>query len=340
MTQQSFDRTQWLARRRKGLGSSDIAAIMGLSPFQTPLDIYRSKMGEVEEELTPPMLRGIYLEDVAVQLYVEKTGRRVRRVPLRQHPTHPMLLASADRQVLSDVTKITPTAALEVKCPGVHVFREIKDCGLRDYMILQMQHEALVYGYPQTSSAIFNAELFELIYFDLESDYKLQAQIVKAAVSWWQEHIEQRVPPRDEPQEPSVEIARVGGQLIRREDSPFLTCVADLVDVKQVKSAAEIIEKAAKDKLKALLGEYGIYEGGGAKIHYKQRNGRVSFDSKLLGALKPLDALQLATRLNESGVTLSVIQDAVEASRLDLKQLERRGAPYDEIRCYPVKEEG
>ena len=34
------ERTAWLNERRKGIGGSDVAAIIGLSPWTTPLDIY------------------------------------------------------------------------------------------------------------------------------------------------------------------------------------------------------------------------------------------------------------------------------------------------------------
>ena len=33
-------REQWLAWRRRGIGGSDVAAILGISPFRTARDIY------------------------------------------------------------------------------------------------------------------------------------------------------------------------------------------------------------------------------------------------------------------------------------------------------------
>lgn len=39
---------QWHAERRKGLGSSDAAAILGLSSYARPIDIYLEKIGEAE----------------------------------------------------------------------------------------------------------------------------------------------------------------------------------------------------------------------------------------------------------------------------------------------------
>jgi len=41
------DRSEWHAARKKGLGGSDIAAVMGVSPWQTPMDVWLSKTGKV-----------------------------------------------------------------------------------------------------------------------------------------------------------------------------------------------------------------------------------------------------------------------------------------------------
>jgi hypothetical protein len=41
------DRTEWHAARKKGLGGSDIAAVMGVSPWQSPMDVWMSKTGRV-----------------------------------------------------------------------------------------------------------------------------------------------------------------------------------------------------------------------------------------------------------------------------------------------------
>jgi predicted phage-related endonuclease len=36
---------QWLADRRKCIGGSDIDAILGLSPYRTPVDVWAEKTG-------------------------------------------------------------------------------------------------------------------------------------------------------------------------------------------------------------------------------------------------------------------------------------------------------
>ena len=38
-------REEWLDYRKKGIGGSDVAAIMGISPFATIRDLYNNKVG-------------------------------------------------------------------------------------------------------------------------------------------------------------------------------------------------------------------------------------------------------------------------------------------------------
>ena len=47
-----LSREEWLSFRRGGIGGSDVAAILGISPFRTARDIYYDKLeiADVEEE--------------------------------------------------------------------------------------------------------------------------------------------------------------------------------------------------------------------------------------------------------------------------------------------------
>ena len=41
----TLSREDWLSYRRLGIGGSDVAAIMGISPFATIRDLYNDKFG-------------------------------------------------------------------------------------------------------------------------------------------------------------------------------------------------------------------------------------------------------------------------------------------------------
>lgn len=40
------ERLEWLKTRQTGIGGSDVAAILGLSKWKTPLDVYNDKIAE------------------------------------------------------------------------------------------------------------------------------------------------------------------------------------------------------------------------------------------------------------------------------------------------------
>ena len=81
-------REQWLTIRKLGIGSSDAAVAIGLSPYKCPLSLWLEKTGRKEpDDLSQKeaVLWGIELEPVLAQVYAKRTGYRVRRVgaPIR-----------------------------------------------------------------------------------------------------------------------------------------------------------------------------------------------------------------------------------------------------------------
>ena len=58
------DRAEWLEHRKSGIGSSEVASILGLNPFETPYQLWRRKMWfDAPPDETFAMKAGHYLED-------------------------------------------------------------------------------------------------------------------------------------------------------------------------------------------------------------------------------------------------------------------------------------
>jgi len=102
------DRAEWLALRRQGIGGSDAAAIVGVSPWATAVDVWEDKLGLAEER--PPsryMEWGNRLEEVVADAVAERTGLRLRRVNrILVHPRRPYVLGSVDRLAPGKVVEI------------------------------------------------------------------------------------------------------------------------------------------------------------------------------------------------------------------------------------------
>lgn len=101
---------RWLECRAHGpegdipftVGGSDVAAIFGVSPWTTPLELWMIKRGRIK---TPPkpnvnqLQMGHFLEPVAAHFYAEKTGNTViNDTYMYQHADFPFALADFDRR--------------------------------------------------------------------------------------------------------------------------------------------------------------------------------------------------------------------------------------------------
>lgn len=100
----NLSREEWLQLRRKGIGGSDIAAILGISPYRSALSVYYDKVGEAPEqednlamelgrELEPFLRRKfekwmIAHEECTIEVLEEKN--------ILQHPEHGWMLANID----------------------------------------------------------------------------------------------------------------------------------------------------------------------------------------------------------------------------------------------------
>jgi putative phage-type endonuclease len=103
-------RSEWLVRRRSGIGGSDVAGILGLSKWRTPRDIWLSKIDtsvEIDDQPTVQQMIGTALEPHVLRLYAEQTGRSVRRShQLLRDADDPVLIANLDARTAGRLIEI------------------------------------------------------------------------------------------------------------------------------------------------------------------------------------------------------------------------------------------
>lgn len=101
---------RWLECRAHGpkgtipytVGGSDVAAIFGVSPWTTPLELWMIKKGRMKAPIKAnqdQLMMGHLLEPIAAYWYQQKTGNMVYDdTNLYQHADHPWALADFDRR--------------------------------------------------------------------------------------------------------------------------------------------------------------------------------------------------------------------------------------------------
>ena len=88
----NLSREEWLGYRRQGIGGSDVAGIMGISPFRTARDVYYDKLNIAPVEEEPgnwvALEVGTLLEPLVARIFAEKTGLKIyQRICSSTHTT-------------------------------------------------------------------------------------------------------------------------------------------------------------------------------------------------------------------------------------------------------------
>jgi putative phage-type endonuclease len=89
------DRVAWLAERRKGIGASECAAALGLSPFETPLSLWARKLGlQPDVAENEAMEIGTLMEPIIEELYERRTGWGIAKTQIFVREPGPGILSA------------------------------------------------------------------------------------------------------------------------------------------------------------------------------------------------------------------------------------------------------
>lgn len=178
--------------RASGIGSSDAAAVAGVSPYQTPYEAYLRKTGELPpQEETQAMRWGTYLEPIIADIYEEETGRKLMRPsPMYRHPGRPWAFASLDR-VCQDDGRV-----VEIKTAGIHQADKWGQPGtdqIPDQYVIQVAHQLMVTDRDVADVAVLIAGTDFRIY-TLARNEALEERLWEIEEEFW-ERVQLRMPP-------------------------------------------------------------------------------------------------------------------------------------------------
>lgn len=260
-----MNREQWLAERRTGIGGSDVAAILGLSPFKTAFEVWLDKTSaELTQSATDDLERiqfGRLMEDIIAREYARREGVKVRRRnELVRHPRYPWMIANPDR--LIDGKR----CGLECKNVDAMAFR-LGDWGqpgtdqAPDEYVLQCQHYMVVLDYPVWHLAACVGGN-RLLTFVIERDNELAGMIVEAEHEFWECVEQQRRPPIEyEHATTHVVLTRLysgtnGETIPLGEDIAHWHCVKEQAD--RLAKQYEEVSRAARNHILEAIGPASV----------------------------------------------------------------------------------
>lgn len=195
----SVTREEFLAERATGIGGSDAHHIHSLPPYGCARRLWYEKRGippDAPREMNSVMRRGVRLEDIAAEYYEEVTGRDLINVTKAQrHKKYPQILVHIDRRITAQEKQRGP-GVFEAKTVGEYMWRKIKEDGVPDYMLLQVQHAMLATNLKWGALGLYQPDSDGLIHFDVERNEKFLEAHLDACLKFWAAVQQDEPPPR------------------------------------------------------------------------------------------------------------------------------------------------
>lgn len=198
-------RKAWLAQRRTGIGSSDIAAVCNLSKWMSPFRLYLDKLGLLPEDAdSDPMKFGRWLEPVVANAYADATGLIVQE-PARltyRHPLQAHCMASPDRLVFGgrNADGVLDSGARILECKTAHSSEGWGPSGTDQVpmpYLLQVQWQLLVLaheGCAYADLAVLIGQSDFRIYPNFYPVPEIQTELLRRAGEFWA-LVQARTPP-------------------------------------------------------------------------------------------------------------------------------------------------
>jgi putative phage-type endonuclease len=285
-------RQQWLEERRKGIGGSDVAALLGLSPWKSPLDVYLDKIGEAPpDKETKRQRRGQAIEPLILRKFEERMGVQVARFrePLVSE-RHPFMRANLDGRMPNEGGQI-----VEAKCAWspdgwgddgsneVPAYYQTQACHYFEVTGAEVCFFPVLFGMdgldweqidvPAEDDGGENlvwvpkiADDADFRIFTVERDEKFVADVVEAERAFWHEHVLARVPPAPTNREDALKLwTRDNGKAVE-VGADIAAQVAKLKELRAQQKALKEQDEFIVDQLAITFGEAAILKHGGADL--------------------------------------------------------------------------
>ena len=193
---------EWLEYRRRGIGGSDAAAILGISPFATARDLFYDKLKIVpfddSESNWVAKKMGHLLEDLVAEIFHVKTGYRIYQIKkMFYHPVHTFMLADIDYFVELPKGR---TAILEIKTTNYNAKDHWWSEDGQEIVPLNYEAQGRHYMAVMNIDEVYYCCLYgnnedEVIIRHIDRDRDYEEELIALEQDFWENHILTGTPP-------------------------------------------------------------------------------------------------------------------------------------------------
>lgn len=224
---------EWLEVRRALITATDASIILGVSPWKTPLQLYRDKINGTRSDQSHAMKRGLNMEPEARRAFEELTGEFVRS-EFRISNTYEWLAASFDGINGSGT-------CVEIKCPGEEDHRTACNKEVPKKYMPQVQAQMIVADVDQCWYFSYRPnDIQPIAMIQVRRDEKMCAEILEKGKEFW-DRLNSQIPPESCERDVQIKDDRVW--IMMEEELFAVTKQIENLEERKEKLRTSMIEK-------------------------------------------------------------------------------------------------
>ena len=261
---------EWLRWRKKGIGGSDVSAILGINKWTSAIELWLDKTNQKNDpvEVNEAMEWGTILEPIIRDYFATATGKTVMEVKaMLQHPDHPFMIADVDGVTTDDNGD---PAILEIKTASEYKRDEWLE-GVPTYYQTQVQHYLCVTGVSKAYVAVLiGGNTFRV--YEVDADPEIQQMLIAVEKNFWNmvtNMIRPDIDGSDAAKDLLDQIYRGGveEEIILPEEA--VEWVDAYIEASADEDSAKAKKQEASNHLKEIMGDYDKASCMGHSISWK-----------------------------------------------------------------------
>ena len=284
-------KNEFLERRKAGIGGSDVAAVLGLSKWKTPFELWQEKTGRVDGNIegSEVMHFGNVLEQVVADEFSRRNGLKVEKRN-KMFVVDGVLLANIDRKIIGQ------RSILECKTADkftAHLWGDDGTDEIPEYYLTQTTHYQYVTGYREIGYLAVLLGGNEYRQYPIAYNSNLADYIAEKCINWWDKYVKTDTPP---PAAASDNLANYYKYSAGSSIAATASIVSAAEELKNIKAQAKTIKDEKEElefKIKDFIGENEVLlDADGSKLATWKESTSKRIDVKALRMDEPEIATQ------------------------------------------------